>query len=58
MEDSECLLNDDCETLIQQREKNCAEDNDIAGKHERGWKFCREYFAAFAELKESQQSSC
>ena len=52
MEGSECLLNDDYETLIQQREKNCSEDNDIAAKHERGRKFSRECFDAFAEVKE------
>jgi hypothetical protein len=54
MEGSECLFNDDYETLIQQREKNCTEDNDIAGKRERGWKFCGECFAVFAEVKESK----
>jgi len=51
MEDSECLLNDDYESLIQQREKNCAEDSDIAAKYGKVWTFCREYFAAFASSK-------
>ena len=52
MEGSECLLNYDYGNLIQQSEKNCAEDNGIAAKHERGWKFCHECSDAFAEVKE------
>jgi hypothetical protein len=48
MEGSESLLSDDYETLIKPKEKNSARVNDKAVNHERIWKFCRVYFAAFA----------
>jgi hypothetical protein len=38
--DSECLLNDDNEALMQQSKKNCA-TNSRNAKHERGCNFCR-----------------
>jgi len=50
---SECLLNDDNEVLMQQSEKKCAE-NARAAKNERGCKFCGKGFATVAEVKESQ----
>ena len=50
---SECLLNDDKEALMQQSEKKCAE-NARAAKNEKGFKFCRKSFATVAEVKESQ----
>jgi hypothetical protein len=35
IKESECLLNDDNEALMQQSTENA-----VATKHERGWKFC------------------
>jgi len=52
-EQSECLLNDDNEALMQQSEKKCAE-NSRAMKNERGCKFCGKGFATVADVKESQ----
>ena len=51
--ESECLLNDDHEALMQQSKRNCVE-NARAAKNERDWKFCRESFTTYAEIKESQ----
>jgi hypothetical protein len=51
--ESECLLNDDYEALMQQSEKKCAE-NIRAAKYGRGYKFCRKSFAPVAEVKESR----
>ena len=51
----ECLLNDDDEALMQRSKRNCFEIA-IAAKNERGWKFCRESFTTFAEVKESHNS--
>jgi hypothetical protein len=51
--ESECLLNDDNEALMQQREKKCFE-NARAAKNERACKFCRKSFATVAEVKKSQ----
>ena len=36
--ESECLLNDDDEALIQWSKRNCTESA-IAAKNERGWEF-------------------
>jgi hypothetical protein len=51
--ESQCLLNDDNESVIQQSEKKCAE-NARTAKNERGRNFCRKSFAAVVEDKEIQ----
>lgn len=52
--DSECLLNDYNEALMQQSRKNCA-TNSRNAKYERGCNFCRKSFAALPEVKNSQK---
>jgi hypothetical protein len=52
MEDSECLLDDDNEALMQHSKTTSDENNDITAKHDGGiWELCCGSFATFAEVR-------